>query len=347
MATKGEKKFSYKSAGVDIAAGNTLVELIKPLCQTTLRPEVLTGPGGFAGLFRLADHPYQNPVLVAATDGVGTKLKLAGTLKRHDTIGIDLVAMCANDVLAQGGEPLLFLDYFACGKLSVTHTKSVIKGIAEGCIRAGCSLIGGETAEMPGVFNVSEYDIAGFCVGLADEKNLCGAHRVKIGDAVIGLASSGVHSNGYSLIRKILAEHNIDLAQPFNGENLGETLLKPTSIYVKPLLPLIAQQTIHALAHITGGGIGGNLTRILNDGQAAKLNRSFWPEPAIFDWLRQTGKLDEEEMLRVFNCGIGMIAVVASNNAADVLTQLNNNGCQAWMIGEICPRTEPACVIYA
>lgn len=335
MPARKARHLDYAAAGVSIARGDALVEKIKPLCQATLCSEVIAGPGGFAGLLRLSTQRYRKPVLVASVDGVGTKLQLAAALGRHDTIGIDLVAMCANDVLAQGGEPLLFLDYFACDRLSVAQAETVISGVAAGCIDAGCSLIGGETAEMPGTLAAGQYDVAGFCVGLAGERNLCGAHRVNVGDSIIGLASSGVHANGYSLVRKIIAKYKVDLLQVFNGRSLGEVLLDPTLIYVKALLPLIRQGKVGALAHVTGGGIAANLARILNEGQAAKIDRARWPRPAIFDWLQQTGNITEEEMLKVFNCGIGMVAVVAEDHVADVLEHLHGSGCCAWRIGAI------------
>ena len=339
------KTLNYKAAGVDIAAGNALVKRIKPLCEKTLRPEVISGVGGFASLVRLSDLKHQKPVLVAATDGVGTKLKLANELGIHDSIGIDLVAMCVNDILTHGAEPLFFLDYFACGKLSVDAAATVIAGIAKGCEFAGCALVGGETAEMPGMYADDEYDLAGFAVGVAEEDALCGAHRVEIGDAVIALASSGVHSNGFSLVRRVVAESGADLKQTIGDRTLGEALLEPTLIYVKTLLPAIAQGSVHALAHITGGGLDENLPRMLGNDQAVTVNLQSWTRPPVFEWLRDAGNIEEAEMLRVFNCGVGMAAAVAPAEAPALIRQIKNTGFEAWRLGEIIPRRE-APVVY-
>ena len=342
----GRHPSDYKSSGVDIAAGDALVERLKPLCAKTMRPEVISGVGGFAGLFRLAGSKYKNPVLVAATDGVGTKLRLAGKLGIHSSIGTDLVAMCVNDVLCHGAEPLFFLDYFACGKLSADSAAVVIGGIADGCEAAGCALIGGETAEMPGFYAGNDYDLAGFAVGAAEEDALCGAHRVENGDTVIALASSGVHANGFSLIRKVIAETKTDLTQPFDGTTLGTTLLTPTRIYVKALSPAIEQGKVHALAHVTGGGLSGNLPRMFGEDQAARVELSSWTRPAIFEWIRETGRIEESEMLRVFNCGVGMAAVVAPNESEALIRQAKDAGIPAWRLGEIVPRRGKTSVAY-
>ncbi len=339
-------RLDYKVAGVDIAAGNALVERIKPLCAKTLRPEVIGGVGGFAGLFQFTHSKYRSPVLVSATDGVGTKLTLARELDAHDSIGIDLVAMCVNDILTHGAEPLFFLDYFACGRLSVDTAATVIAGIAEGCELAGCALIGGETAEMPGVYATGEYDLAGFAVGVAERDTLCGAHRVKNGDAVIALASNGVHANGFSLVRKVIAQSNADLAQPVGDDTLGDALIAPTHIYVKALLPVIAQGGIHALAHITGGGLSENLPRVIGAGQAATVDLQSWTRPPVFEWLRDTGNIEEQEMLRVFNCGVGMAVIAAQAQASALIRQLKKAGFNAWQLGEITARGKQAPVVY-
>lgn len=325
----------YKSAGVDISAGNALVEKIKPLVQPTFRPEVLAGLGGFGALFELPWQRYRQPVLVAATDGVGTKLKLALALDRHQTVGIDLVAMCVNDVVVQGAEPLFFLDYFATGKLDVELATQVIGGIAKGCERAGCALIGGETAEMPGFYPGGEYDLAGFCVGIVEKDKLIDGSKVQAGDLLIGLASSGPHANGYSLIRKILELGQIDLHQELAGKPLADWLLEPTKIYVKPLLALIAEYEVRALAHITGGGISENLPRVLPQALAAVIDLNAWPLPPIFAWLKAQGNIDTREMLRTFNCGIGMIACLPPAQAEAALAKLNALGETAFKIGHI------------
>ena len=337
----------YESAGVDVAAGNALVERIKPLCEKTTRPEVVGGIGGFAGLFKLAGSKYRTPVLVAATDGVGTKLKLAGELGVHEHVGVDLVAMCVNDVLAHGAEPLFFLDYLACGKLSVDAAAAVVAGIATGCEAAGCALIGGETAEMPGMYADGDYDLAGFAVGVAEEDALCGAHRVENGDAVVALASSGVHANGFSLVRKIISETGADLGQPFGGGTLGETLLAPTRIYVEALLPAVTQGRVRALAHVTGGGMSENLPRMIGPDQAIDVNLGSWTRPAIFEWIRRAGGIGEPEMLRVFNCGVGMAAAVAPEQTGTLIRQLKDAGVEAWQLGEVVPRRGRAPVRYA
>src|SRR5690349_18330974 len=308
---------SYRDAGVDIDAGDALVERIKPFARRTMRPEVLAGIGGFGGLVEIGKR-FDEPVLVAGTDGVGTKLKLAFALDRHDTVGIDLVAMSVNDVLVQGAEPLFFLDYFACGRLDVDVAATVVQGIAAGCEQAGCALIGGETAEMPGMYAEGEYDLAGFAVGVVEKRRIIDGRAIAPGDVLIGLASSGPHSNGFSLIRRILDVSGADLRAPFDGgdgRTLGDALLAPTRIYVKPLLALMNALPVKGMAHITGGGLVENVPRMLADGLQARLESGRWPRPAIFRHLQQAGRVDENEMHRVFNCGIGMVVAVAPADA--------------------------------
>jgi len=319
-----KEAISYRDAGVDIDAGDALVEAIKPLAKRTMRPEVLAGIGGFGALCELPKK-YRHPVLVSGTDGVGTKLKLAFSLGRHDTIGIDLVAMSVNDVLVQGAEPLFFLDYFACGKLEVAVAAEVMKGIARGCELAGCALIGGETAEMPGMYPHGEYDLAGFCVGVVERSRILDGRSIRPGDAILGLASSGAHSNGYSLIRRILER----------GAKPPSDLLEPTRIYVKPLLALLEAVPVKGLAHITGGGITGNVPRILPEGTGAVIKRAAWPRPALFQWLQDEGNVADEEMYRVFNCGIGMVAVVAPADAPRAARELRAAGETVYEIGTI------------
>lgn len=328
---------SYRDAGVDIDAGDRLVDNIKPLAKRTLRPEVLTGIGGFGALFEISKK-YQNPVLVSGTDGVGTKLKLAFQLKRHDTIGIDLVAMSVNDILVQGAEPLFFLDYFACGKLHVETATQVVGGIAAGCEQAGCALIGGETAEMPGMYPHDEYDLAGFAVGVVEKERIITGASIQAGDIVLGIASSGAHSNGYSLIRKIIEHSHADLSADFHGQPLADAIMAPTRIYVKPLLTLINQLPVKGLAHITGGGLVENVPRILPGQLAAVLHRDAWEMPPLFRWLQQQGNVTDHEMARVFNCGIGMTVVVAPGHAENALHSLRATGETVWRIGEIKPR---------
>ncbi|MBI3150165.1 MAG: phosphoribosylformylglycinamidine cyclo-ligase [Betaproteobacteria bacterium] len=330
---------SYRDAGVDIDAGDQLVENIKPFARSTLRPEVLGGIGGFGALFALGTK-YRDPVLVSGTDGVGTKLKLAFELGRHDTVGIDLVAMSVNDILVQGAEPLFFLDYFACGKLEVATATAVVKGIARGCELAGCALIGGETAEMPGMYPPGEYDLAGFAVGVVEREHIVDGRGVTAGDVVLGLGSSGPHSNGFSLIRKILERSGADLGAPWAGSSLGEALLEPTRIYVKPLLAALALGGIKAMAHITGGGLVENVPRVLPEGYQAMLHRDLWPRPPVFDWLQREGQVADTEMHRVFNCGIGMVVVCGAASADSLLASLRVQGVAAWPIGEIRPRPE-------
>ena len=330
------KRLSYRDAGVDIDAGDALVEAIKPLARRTLRREVLAGIGGFGALCALPKK-YRRPVLVAGTDGVGTKLKLAFELARHDTVGVDLVAMSANDVLVQGAEPLFFLDYFACGRLDATVAAQVVGGIARGCELAGCALIGGETAEMPGMYPDGEYDLAGFCVGVVEKARIIDGRSIRAGDVLLGLASSGPHSNGFSLIRKILQREKPDRI---------EDLLEPTRIYVRSVLKLLRQVPVKGLAHVTGGGLVGNVPRVLPRKTRAVIRKAAWPRPAIFDWLQRAGNVAEDEMFRVFNCGIGMVAVVAAADARRAAARLRAAGETVYAIGAV-EKTpgEPDCVI--
>ncbi len=326
---------SYRDAGVDIDAGDQLVENIKPFAKRTMRPEVLGGIGGFGALVEISKK-YREPVLVSGTDGVGTKLKLAFTLKRHDTVGIDLVAMSVNDILVQGAEPLFFLDYFACGKLEVDAATEVIKGIATGCEQAGCALIGGETAEMPGMYPAGEYDLAGFAVGVVEKSQIITGTDIKAGDVVLGLASNGAHSNGYSLVRKIIERSQPDLNARFDGERtLADCIMAPTRIYVKPLLALMQQLKVKGMAHITGGGLTENIPRVLPENVVAKLDGKAWDTPKLFDWLRAMGNVEQQEMYRTFNCGIGMAVIVAKGDADAAMRQLKAAGETVWAIGEI------------
>ncbi|MDD5299776.1 MAG: phosphoribosylformylglycinamidine cyclo-ligase [Gallionella sp.] len=326
---------SYRDAGVDIDAGDRLVENIKPFAKRTMRPEVLGGIGGFGALVEISKK-YREPVLVSGTDGVGTKLKLAFELNRHDTVGIDLVGMSVNDILVQGAEPLFFLDYFACGKLDVEAATEVIKGIAFGCEQAGCALIGGETAEMPGMYPPGEYDLAGFAVGVVEKANIISGANIKAGDAVIGLASNGAHSNGYSLVRKIIELSATDLDAKFDGERtLADCIMAPTRIYVKPLLALMQSLTVKGMAHITGGGLLENVPRVLPQNVVAQLDGKAWHTPLLFDWLREMGNVAQQEMYRTFNCGIGMVVIVDKSDAGAALTQLNAAGETATLIGTI------------
>ena len=326
---------SYRDAGVDIDAGDRLVDKIGPIARATRRPEVLSGLGGFGSLFELPAGKYRQPVLVAGTDGVGTKLKVAHLLNIHDSIGIDLVAMCVNDIVVQGAEPLFFLDYYATSHLEVDVAEQVIKGIGKGCELAGAALVGGETAEMPGMYQPGDYDLAGFCVGVVEKSQLIDGRKVEAGDQLIGLASSGPHSNGYSLIRKIIETRNADVRQSFGNSTLGETLLQPTRIYVKSLLALLQEVDVHALAHITGGGIVENLPRVLPEGCKAVIRQNAWQRPEIFNWLQTQGGVQDQEMWRTFNCGIGMIVCVASEHTNTAITLLQKLGEQAFVIGEI------------
>jgi phosphoribosylformylglycinamidine cyclo-ligase len=326
--------YTYRDAGVDIDAGDALVERIKPLVRRTQRPEVLAGIGGFGALVELPAG-YRRPVLVAGTDGVGTKLRLAIDTGVHGAIGIDLVAMCANDVVVQGAEPLFFLDYYATGHLDVDVAASVIGGIVEGCARAGAALVGGETAEMPGMYHGADYDLAGFCVGVVEKDAIIDGSRVRPGDAILGLAASGPHSNGYSLIRKLISVAGATPATLLDGRPLFERLLEPTRIYVKPLLALLRALPVHGLAHITGGGLSDNIPRTLPDGCEARLRRASWPRSAVFDWLAGTGNISDTEMYRTFNCGIGMVAIVPAAQAAAALQLLAAQGETAWHIGDV------------
>lgn len=333
--SKENKGLSYSDAGVDIDAGNALIERIKPVVKRTNRPGVIGGLGGFGGLFELPLNQYRQPVLVSGTDGVGTKLRLAIDLKKYDTVGIDLVAMCVNDIIVAGAEPLFFLDYYATGKLDVDAATQVVSGIAEGCVRSGAALVGGETAEMPGMYEGDDFDLAGFSVGLVEKDRILDPAAVKTGDVIIGLASSGPHSNGYSLIRKILEVSGQSASDTFDGRTLGEVLLEPTRIYVKPLLSLLEKVSVHALAHITGGGLPENLPRVLPAGTRAEIDSSSWQRPAIFDWLQEHGKVADAEMYRTFNCGIGMVVVVSAEDEAATLTHLSEAGETAMTIGQI------------
>ncbi len=330
-----DSRLSYRDAGVDIDAGNALVERIKPHAARTMRPGVMGGLGGFGALFEVPLDRYRQPVLVAGTDGVGTKLKLAMQLNKHDTIGIDLVAMCVNDLVVQGAEPLFFLDYYATGHLNVEAAADVVKGIADGCEMSGCALVGGETAEMPGMYEGDDYDLAGFCVGVVEKERIIDGNRVSPTDALIALGSSGPHSNGYSLVRKIVEHSGADLSEDFHGRPLGEVLLEPTRIYVKPLLKLMQAVDVRALAHITGGGLTENLPRVLPEGCHAVIDTDSWQRPAIFDWLQAKGNVADAEMFRTFNCGIGMVICVPAEQAQAAMELLHNEGEAPTLIGSI------------
>jgi len=336
--TENRSGLSYLDAGVDIDAGNELVERIKPAVKSTNRSGVLTGLGGFGGLFKLDTNRYKEPLLVSGTDGVGTKLLLARQLERHDTIGIDLVAMCVNDILTCGAEPLFFLDYYATGKLKIDNAQAVIEGIAEGCRQAGCALIGGETAEMPGMYGQDEYDLAGFTVGVVDRSQLIDGSQIKAGHVVLGLESSGPHSNGYSLIRKVLEQSGDNPSTPLGETTLGEALLAPTRIYVKTLLPLLEKHPIDGLAHITGGGISENIVRIIPDHLGLEIDLSAWEFPAVFNWMQSRGGIDEQEMLRTFNCGIGMVILVAEDSAEEICRILADADEPAHHLGKVIER---------
>ena len=326
---------TYRDAGVDIDAGDALVERIKPLVKRSLRPEVLGGLGGFGALFELPVARYRQPVLVSGTDGVGTKLRLAIETGRHDTIGIDLVAMCANDVLAHGAEPLFFLDYYATGRLNVEVAATVVKGIVDGCVQAGAALVGGETAEMPGMYHGEDYDLAGFCVGVVEKERIIDGTRTRAGDVIIGLASSGPHSNGYSLVRKLIEVARADPDTVLEGVPLYDRLLAPTRIYVKPILALLNAVTVHGIAHITGGGLLENIPRVVPEGLEVVLKRSRWPRDPVFGWLQSTGAIPDGEMYRIFNCGIGMTVCVPTSDADAALATLRGKGAQATVIGEV------------
>lgn len=332
-------QLSYKDAGVDIHVGNELVERIKGDVKRTRRSEVLGGLGGFGALCALPTK-YKEPILVSGTDGVGTKLRLAIDLKKHDTIGQDLVAMCVNDLIVQGAEPLFFLDYYATGKLDVDVAASVIKGIADGCEMSGCALVGGETAEMPGMYHEGDYDLAGFCVGVVEKSEIIDGTAVKTGDTLIALGSSGAHSNGYSLIRKVLEVSGANPADLLEGKPLSEHLLAPTKIYVKSILQLIKQTEVHAIAHLTGGGFWENIPRVLPDNTKAVIDESSWQWPAIFNWLQEKGNISRYEMYRTFNCGVGMVIALPEKEIETALALLEQAGEKAWVIGKIAPLGE-------
>ncbi|MGI9896578.1 phosphoribosylformylglycinamidine cyclo-ligase [Vibrio natriegens] len=325
---------SYKDAGVDIDAGNALVDRIKGAVKRTRRPEVMGGIGGFGALCELPTK-YKQPVLVSGTDGVGTKLRLALDMNKHDTIGIDLVAMCVNDLIVQGAEPLFFLDYYATGKLDVDTAADVVSGIADGCVQAGCALIGGETAEMPGMYEGEDYDVAGFCVGVVEKEEVIDGTKVAAGDALIAVGSSGPHSNGYSLVRKILEVSGADKNEMLEGRTIGEHLLEPTKIYIKSALKMIEKHDIHAISHITGGGFWENIPRVLPEGTKAVIDGNSWEWPVIFQWLQEKGNVETHEMYRTFNCGVGLIVALPKDQAEAAVTLLQEEGENAWVIGEI------------
>lgn len=337
MSTNQSKPLSYRDAGVNIDAGNEFVEKIKSSVASTNRPGVMGSLGGFGGLFEIPTDRYQQPVLVSGTDGVGTKLKLAIDLNKHDTIGIDLVAMCVNDILVLGAEPLFFLDYYATGELNTEVAANVVAGIAEGCRQSNAALIGGETAEMPGMYGKGDYDLAGFCVGVVEKQQIIDGSKVKAGDAMIAIASNGPHSNGYSLIRKIIEVSQADINAEFGTQNrsLGEALLAPTRIYVKALHALLAKFDIHAMAHITGGGLLENIPRVLPDNTQAVINKSSWQLPEVFQWLQENGNVEASEMYRTFNCGIGMVLITAAEDADAIVSALQQNNENAWRLGDI------------
>lgn len=325
---------SYKDAGVDIDAGNALVDRIKGVVKRTRRPEVMGGIGGFGALCELPTK-YKQPLLVSGTDGVGTKLRLALDMNKHDTIGVDLVAMCVNDLIVQGAEPLFFLDYYATGKLDIDTAADVVTGIGEGCIQAGCALIGGETAEMPGMYEGEDYDVAGFCVGVVEKADVIDGSKVAAGDALIAVGSSGPHSNGYSLIRKIIEVSNADLSEILNGKTIAEQLLEPTKIYIKSALKMIAEHEIHAISHITGGGFWENIPRVLPQGTKAVIDGKSWQWPAIFSWLQDKGQVETFEMYRTFNCGVGLVIALPKEQANAAVQLLQKEGENAWIIGEV------------
>ncbi len=344
MTDQNKPSLSYKDAGVDIDAGNALVERIKGTVKATRRPEVLGGIGGFGALCRIPEG-YKKPILVSGTDGVGTKLKLAMDLDHHDTIGIDLVAMCVNDLIVLGAEPLYFLDYYATGKLSVDIASRVVAGIGEGCKQANCALVGGETAEMPGMYQGEEYDLAGFCTGIVEEDQIIDGSKVNAGDKVIGLPSSGPHSNGYSLIRKVLEVSGADTNAKLGNKTLAEALLEPTRIYVKPILALLKEQPVHAISHITGGGFWENLPRVLPENLAVRIDASQWQMPEVFNWLQTQGNITDVEMFRTFNCGIGLILVVPADAEQAILDKLSQLGESPVSIGSIEAKTRDSVII--
>lgn len=335
MTDSKSSSITYRDAGVDIDAGEELVERIKPHVKRSMRPEVIGGLGGFGALVELPLERYRRPVLVSGTDGVGTKLRLAIETGRHDTIGIDLVGMCVNDVVVQGAEPLFFLDYYATGKLSVDVAESVIKGIVEGCVQAGCALVGGETAEMPGMYEVGDYDLAGFCVGVVEKDAIIDGSKTSVGDVLIALPSSGPHSNGYSLIRKLIAHAKATPETRLESGLLYDALMAPTRIYVKTVLALMKQLDVHGVAHITGGGLLDNIPRVVPEGLEVVINRKSWTMPAVFQWLQRTGNISESEMLRTFNCGIGMTICISANDADKAMTILKSLGETPFIVGTI------------
>ena len=336
-STIKKKSISYKDAGVDITAGDKLISNIKPYAKATNSPEVMGGLGGFGSLFEIPKK-FKNPVLVSGTDGVGTKLKLAFDLNTHNTIGQDLVAMCVNDILVQGAEPLFFLDYFACGKLNVEMATEVVKGIADGCLLAGCSLVGGETAEMPGMYSRGEYDLAGFCVGAVERSKVIDGKSISEGDMIIGIASSGPHSNGYSLIRKILEKEKVNLSSDFDGKTFADVLMAPTKIYVKPILRLLEKIKVNGLAHITGGGIYENIPRVIKENQKAVIKKDSWDMLSIFQWLKEKANINDYELYKTFNCGIGMVLIINPNDKAEAIRILEQNGETVFLMGEIANR---------
>ncbi len=330
-----KQSLSYKDAGVDINAGNSLVERIKPEVKRTTRAEVIGGLGGFGALCAIPSK-YKEPILVSGTDGVGTKLRLAIDLKKHDTIGIDLVAMCVNDLVVQGAEPLFFLDYYATGKLDVDIAADVVKGIADGCVQSGCALVGGETAEMPGMYHEGDYDLAGFCVGVVEKSEIIDGSRVKNGDALIALGSSGPHSNGYSLVRKVIDVAGVNPAtELLDNKPLSEHVLAPTKIYVKSVLALIKQADVHAIAHLTGGGFWENIPRVLPKNTKAVIDEKSWKWPSVFNWLQEKGNIDTYEMYRTFNCGVGMVIALPQDQVETALAILKQAGENTWLIGHI------------
>jgi len=333
-ANPSKQSLSYRDAGVDIDAGDAFIDVIKPVAKRTQRDGCISGLGGFGALFQIPQN-YEQPILVSGTDGVGTKLKLAFDLNKHDTIGIDLVAMCVNDVIVQGAEPLFFLDYFATGKLASDVAAQVVTGIGEGCVQANAALIGGETAEMPGMYAEGEYDLAGFCVGAVEKTDIIDGSKVKAGDQLIGLASTGAHSNGYSLIRKVIDTYQIPLDTKIGGQSLSDAVLAPTKIYVRSILSLMKETPVHALAHITGGGIPGNLNRVLPNDCHAVVRESTWQWPELFSWMMKTANIQRTEMYRTFNCGVGMILVVAPENVDAAIANLSSAGETAFIMGEI------------
>ncbi|NNE38062.1 MAG: phosphoribosylformylglycinamidine cyclo-ligase [Gammaproteobacteria bacterium] len=338
MARSELSNLNYAKAGVNINNGNELVERIKHLVPKTSRPGVLGNVGGFGGLFDISSLGYKQPVLVSGTDGVGTKLKLAIETDKHDEVGIDLVAMCVNDLIVLGAEPLIFLDYYATGKLNVNQGEAIIQGIVKGCELAGCALQGGETAEMPGMYQGNDYDLAGFCVGVVEKDNIIDGHSIIPGNVAIGLASSGLHSNGFSLVRKVLEISQTKLTDTLSGNTFQDILLTPTQIYVKPVLETIKTHAINGIAHITGGGLVENIPRILPENLAVSLNHNSWQQPEIFNWLQSTGNIPEDEMYRVFNCGVGMVLFVNADESTAVINMLNSNGVEAWQMGEVIER---------